>query len=102
MTGAGDCPWISRLFSMCLNIYNICNECRWINNDHSYSIIQVLQRRVDLMAAEGIIFQTDTEIGKNLSCDKLLDEHDAVLLSTGATWPRDLPIPGRVLSHIVY
>jgi glutamate synthase (NADPH/NADH) len=33
---------------------------------------------------------------------ELVEEYDAVLLSTGATWPRDLPIPGRQLEGIHY
>jgi glutamate synthase (NADPH/NADH) small chain len=56
---------------------------------------EVVQRRVDLMAAAGIKFVTNTEIGKNLPAEQLMNDFDAVVLCTGATKPRDLPIEGR-------
>jgi glutamate synthase (NADPH) small chain len=59
-----------------------------------------VQRRVDLMAAEGVIFVTGTEVGKNYPADKLLQEFDAVVLCGGATKGRDLPIEGRELKGI--
>ena len=59
-----------------------------------------VQRRVDLMAAEGVKFVTNTEIGNDLSADQLLDGFDAVVLCTGATRPRDLSIPGRDLTGV--
>ncbi len=55
----------------------------------------VVQRRVDLMAAEGIRFETGVEVGVSLSTEELLRTFDAVVLCCGATEPRDLPIPGR-------
>lgn len=55
----------------------------------------VVQRRVDLMAAEGINFVTNTEVGVNYPTDKLLKEFDAVVLCGGSTKPRDLPAEGR-------
>lgn len=61
---------------------------------------KVVQRRVDLMAAEGVKFVTNTEIGKNYPAENLLREFDAVVLATGATKPRDLPIEGRNLKGI--
>jgi glutamate synthase (NADPH/NADH) small chain len=60
----------------------------------------IVQRRVDLMAAEGVKFVTNTEVGKNYPADKLLKEFDAVVLCTGATKPRDLPIEGRQLKGV--
>ena len=59
-----------------------------------------MQRRVDLMAAEGVKFVANTEVGKNYPADKLLKEFDAVVLCTGATKPRDLPIEGRQLKGV--
>ena len=47
------------------------------------------------MAEEGVVFKTNVEIGKDISAKKIYDENDALLLCLGATWPRDLPIPGR-------
>jgi len=61
---------------------------------------QIVQRRIDLMAAEGVTFVTRTEVGKNYPAEKLLQEFDAVALCGGATKPRDLPIEGRQLKGI--
>ena len=61
---------------------------------------KVVQRRVDLMAAAGIKFVTNTEIGKDLPADKLMKEFDAVVICTGATKARDLPIEGRQFKGI--
>ena len=61
---------------------------------------RVVQRRIDVMTAEGVEFVTNTEIGKNLPAPKLIDEFDAVVLCTGATKPRDLPVEGRDLGGI--
>ena len=60
----------------------------------------VVQRRIDLLAGEGVSFVTNTEVGKNYPAEKLLKEFDAVVLCTGATLGRDLPIEGRNLKGI--
>jgi glutamate synthase (NADPH/NADH) len=46
------------------------------------------------MKKEGIEFCTNVNIGKDVTGQELRDKFDAMLLCTGATWPRDLPIPG--------
>jgi glutamate synthase (NADPH/NADH) small chain len=61
---------------------------------------QWVQRRVDQMAAEGIVFRTDTEVGKDYPAENLQREFDAVILCTGATKPRDLPVEGRHLQGV--
>ena len=61
---------------------------------------KVVQRRVDIMAQEGVNFVTSTEVGKNYPSEKLLEEFDAVVLCGGATKPRNLPIEGRELKGI--
>ncbi len=61
---------------------------------------KLVQRRVDLLAEEGITFVTNTAVGKNLPAKRLLGEYDAVVLCTGATQPRDLPIEGRSLKGV--
>ncbi len=61
---------------------------------------RTVQRRIDLMAAEGIRFLTNCEAGKDYPAAKLLQEFDAVVLCGGATKPRDLPIEGRNLKGI--
>mgnify|MGYP002623959653 FL=1 len=60
----------------------------------------VVQRRLDLMAKEGIEFVCNTDIGGNYPAAKLMKEFDAVVLCTGATKPRDLPVEGRNLKGI--
>jgi glutamate synthase (NADPH/NADH) small chain len=60
----------------------------------------IVQRRVNLLAEEGIEFLTNTEVGKDLPAEKLLEEYDAVVLCGGATKPRDLPIEGRSLKGV--
>lgn len=63
---------------------------------------EVVKRRVDLLAAEGITFKTNCAIGKDLPAANLVKDNDAVLLTTGATWPRDLPLPKRDLNGIYF
>jgi glutamate synthase (NADPH/NADH) small chain len=60
----------------------------------------IVQRRVDLMKAEGVVFVTNCEVGKDYPADKLRKQFDAIVLCGGATKPRDLPIEGRQLSGI--
>jgi glutamate synthase (NADPH) small chain len=60
----------------------------------------LVQRRVDQMAAEGVTFKTNTEVGKDLSARQLMDQYEAIVICTGATKGRDLPIEGRNLKGI--
>ena len=50
------------------------------------------------MTKEGIVFKPNVEVGKTIAAQELLDDNDAILLCMGATWPRDLPIPGKTLA----
>ncbi|HEY9641158.1 MAG TPA: glutamate synthase small subunit [Coleofasciculaceae cyanobacterium] len=61
---------------------------------------EVVQRRLNLLEQEGVKFLCNTEVGKDLPVETLLQEFDAVVLCTGATQPRDLPIEGRSLQGI--
>jgi glutamate synthase (NADPH/NADH) small chain len=61
---------------------------------------EVVLRRLKILEAEGIKFICNTEVGKNYPAEKLLKDFDAVILATGATKPRDLPIEGRQLKGI--
>jgi glutamate synthase (NADPH/NADH) small chain len=61
---------------------------------------EVVLRRISLLEQEGVKFVCNTEVGKNYPAEKLLKEFDAVILATGATKPRDLPIEGRALKGI--
>lgn len=59
--------------------------------------VDVVQRRVDLMAAEGVNFITNANIGVDVPLEELRTSHDALLLAAGSTRPRDLPVEGRDL-----
>jgi len=60
----------------------------------------VVQRRVDLMSAEGVTFVTGTEVGRDISGADLRHKSDAVVLCLGATVPRDLQVEGRDLEGV--
>ncbi len=60
----------------------------------------VVERRLKLLKEEGVTFQCSTNIGQDISAEQLVKDFDAVILCTGATRPRDLPIEGRDASGI--
>ena len=60
----------------------------------------VVNRRVQILKGEGIDFQCNTEVGKDVSIAQLKAEFDAIVLCGGATIPRDLGIEGRELKGI--
>jgi glutamate synthase (NADH) len=60
----------------------------------------IVQRRIDLMTAEGVEFIANANVGKTIDARDLKEQNDVLLLATGATWPRDLPIPNRNLNGI--
>jgi len=60
----------------------------------------VLDRRLEQMAAEGVIFKTGAHIGGNVSTEDLRGEFGAILLAGGAEDPRELRVPGRELKGI--
>ena len=59
----------------------------------------VIDRRLSILEEEGIKFYTETEVGKDLSCEKL-KEYDSVVLCGGATIKRNLPIKGSDLNGV--
>jgi glutamate synthase (NADPH) small chain len=59
-----------------------------------------LDRRLGQMEAEGTRFVTGVHVGTDLSVEQLRSDFDAVIIATGATVPRDLPVPGRDLAGI--
>jgi glutamate synthase (NADPH/NADH) small chain len=63
---------------------------------------RVLDRRLALLEAEGVIFKGGVNIGSDVAVSQLRTGHDAVLLAAGAGQPRDLKIPGRDLSGVHY
>jgi glutamate synthase (NADPH/NADH) small chain len=63
---------------------------------------RLIDRRMRQMEAEGVECRTGVEVGATLSIKSLLEGYDAVALTGGAEWPRDLEVPGRELSGIHY
>jgi len=61
---------------------------------------RVVDRRLNIMTEEGVTFRTNANVGVNVSVEELRGNFDAILLSGGATAPRDLPVPGRDLRGI--
>jgi glutamate synthase (NADPH/NADH) small chain len=61
---------------------------------------RIVQRRVDLMAAEGVVFKSGVRVGIDLPASELKAQFDAVCLAGGSTVPRDLSVPGRDLAGI--
>ncbi|MCH8045675.1 MAG: glutamate synthase small subunit [Planctomycetes bacterium] len=59
-----------------------------------------VDRRVDILRAEGVEFVTNAHVGVNVDIHELQENSDAIVLCCGATRPRDLPIPGRELSGV--
>ena len=60
----------------------------------------VLDRRLEQMAAEGVVFRTNAHVGRDIPAADLRKEFDAILLTGGAENPRDLKVPGRDLKGI--
>jgi glutamate synthase (NADPH/NADH) small chain len=61
---------------------------------------RVLDRRLSVMEAEGVIFRAGVDVGRDVPVARLRSDFDAVLLAAGAGQPRDLPVPGRDLEGI--
>ncbi len=61
-----------------------------------------VQRRIDLLAAEGITFRYSCHVGVDVTFEQLKKDFHAIVISTGAEAPRDLPAPGRDLDGIHY
>ncbi|MBI1733857.1 MAG: glutamate synthase subunit beta [Candidatus Rokubacteria bacterium] len=61
---------------------------------------RVLDRRLEIMGKEGIVFQPAADVGRSPTVAELRREFDAIVLACGAGAPRDLPLPGRELGGI--
>ena len=59
-----------------------------------------IDRRLKLMVAEGLTIKTGVTIGKDIKGSELLEQFDAICVTTGATHPRDLNAEGRELDGI--
>jgi glutamate synthase (NADPH/NADH) small chain len=62
----------------------------------------VLDRRLEQIQAEGVVFVTNAHVGRNVPIEDLRRDFDVVLLAGGAEQPRDLTVPGRELAGIHY
>jgi glutamate synthase (NADPH/NADH) small chain len=60
----------------------------------------LIDRRIEQMRAEGVVFRNGVEVGVDVDMDSLRGEFDAVVLAGGAEWPRDLEVPGRELKGV--
>jgi glutamate synthase (NADPH/NADH) small chain len=63
---------------------------------------QLIDARMRQMEGEGVRFKPSTNVGVDYSADKLRKEFDAIVLTCGATEPRDLPIEGRTLKGVYF
>ena len=61
-----------------------------------------LNRRLDIMEAEGVLFQPNTDVSETVAADDIKGEFDATLLAGGAGMPRDLTVPGRDLKGVYF
>lgn len=62
----------------------------------------VIDRRLNLMEAEGIKFVTNTEIGKDIKAKTLVKDYDAICVAIGSQVPRDLSVEGRELKGVYF
>ena len=62
----------------------------------------IIQRRVELMRAEGVEFITNSNVGVNVSANEILDSFDAVILACGSSNPRDIKADGRDAEGIYF
>jgi glutamate synthase (NADPH/NADH) small chain len=60
----------------------------------------LIDRRIDQMRGEGVVFQTNAHVGGNVPVEDLRKEFQAIVLAGGAEQPRDLKVPGRELKGI--
>lgn len=62
----------------------------------------VIDRRLQILSEEGIIFKTNVNVGIDIKIDELLKNYDAICLAIGAMKPRDLNVEGRELKGIYF
>lgn len=63
---------------------------------------QVIERRTELMRAEGVTFVTNADVGNNVSADEILSGFDAAVLCCGSSNPRDIKAEGRDANGIYF
>ena len=62
----------------------------------------IIERKVNLMKAEGITFVTNTNVGADITADDIMKQYDKVILACGASHPRDINVPGRDAEGIYF
>lgn len=62
----------------------------------------VIDRRIELMEAEGVVFKTGVNVGKDITAAELMKQYDRVILACGASNPRDINAPGRDSGNIYF
>ena len=62
----------------------------------------IVSRKTDIMKAEGITFVTNTNVGKDISAEDILNRYDSVILACGASNPRDIHVNGREADGIYF
>jgi indolepyruvate ferredoxin oxidoreductase len=62
----------------------------------------LLDRRLEQLQAEGVSFRCGTRVGKDITAEQIRNDFDAVLLAVGAQKPRDLNVPGRQQSNVLF
>ncbi len=55
----------------------------------------VIERRIDIMKEEGVTFKTGVNVGKDITAEEIMNRFDRVILTCGASNPRDIKVPGR-------
>src|SRR5439155_12592445 len=55
----------------------------------------IIDRRADVLRAEGVTFECDVDVGRDVSADELRARHDALVIAIGSRVHRDLEVPGR-------
>lgn len=63
---------------------------------------KILDRRIELMKAEGVEFKTGVDVGKDITAQELKKQFDRVILACGASNPRDITVPGRESGNIYF
>src|SRR4051794_6479183 len=62
----------------------------------------LIDRRIDQMEREGVIFRPNMEIGRHIPVERLMDDYCVLVLAAGAEQPRDLGAPGRVPAGVLF
>ncbi len=62
----------------------------------------VIDRRIEVMQEEGVVFRCNANVGVNVKLNDLLREYQVIVLAGGSTVPRNLDIPGRNLKGVYY